>query len=198
MREFTYINIREYLNEEDGEKELADLISAFSCPKNPGVEEFLKEDAIEFTKQHKSVTYLVFSDDNGVLVGYFTITIKPIAVNAAIISNSLEKKFSRMNPLDASSNTYTVAAFLIAQLGKNFYDNADKLISGDELLSLALSVIKDIQYGIGGVLVYLDTEYNERLVSFYSRNGFRKFVAQEIRTFNKTTPEELIQMLKTI
>ena len=59
------INIRKYLalgdDHEAGESALIQLLSGFSCPKNPDVEHFLKKNAIEFTKKNQSVTYLVFS-----------------------------------------------------------------------------------------------------------------------------------------
>lgn len=52
---FFSVNIREYLalgnDEEAGEPALAELLSGFSCPKNPDVERFLKKSAIEFTKR---------------------------------------------------------------------------------------------------------------------------------------------------
>ena len=56
---FMFVNIREYLaqgdNEKVGESELLRMISDFSCPKNPDVEHFLKENLIEFTKKNQSV-----------------------------------------------------------------------------------------------------------------------------------------------
>lgn len=59
-------NIREYLSVKDdkelGEEKLRELLSEFSCEKNADVERFLKEQFIEFTKKHQSVTYLVFSN----------------------------------------------------------------------------------------------------------------------------------------
>lgn len=61
---FFAINIRKYLalgdDHEAGEPALIQLLSGFSCPKNPDVEHFLKKNAIEFTKKNQSVTYLVF------------------------------------------------------------------------------------------------------------------------------------------
>lgn len=49
------INIRVYLNKEEptyiGEENLYELLSDFSCPKNPDVEHFLLHNAIEFTKK---------------------------------------------------------------------------------------------------------------------------------------------------
>ena len=60
---FIVLNIREYLENEDkrlGEETLVQLLSEFSCPLNPDVERFLKEQAIDFAKKHQAVTYLVF------------------------------------------------------------------------------------------------------------------------------------------
>ena len=48
---FFAINIRKYLalgdDHEAGEPALIQLLSGFSCPKNPDVEHFLKKNAIE-------------------------------------------------------------------------------------------------------------------------------------------------------
>ena len=93
MDKFVYINIREYLvydnSSEIGEADLKTAVSDFFCPRNPDVEKFLKRNAVEFTKKHQSVTYLVFSNEDGELVGYFTIAIKPITVNASSVSNTV-------------------------------------------------------------------------------------------------------------
>ena len=59
---FIVLNIREYLENEDkrlGEDTLVQLLSEFSCPLNPDVERFLKQQAIEFAKKHQAVTYIV-------------------------------------------------------------------------------------------------------------------------------------------
>lgn len=86
MDKFSYINIREYLVQDNpggiGEADLQAAISDFSCPRNLDVEHFLKENAIEFTKKNQSVTYLVLSNEDGEVVGYFTIALKPITINA--------------------------------------------------------------------------------------------------------------------
>ena len=50
---FIVLNIREYLENEDkrlGEETLVQLLSEFSCPLNPDVERFLKEQSIDFAK----------------------------------------------------------------------------------------------------------------------------------------------------
>ena len=83
------VNIRAYLDKDEptyiGEESLYDLLSDFSCPKNPDVEYFLLHNAIEFTKKDQSITYLVFDAEDASLVGYFSLTIKPISVRASNI-----------------------------------------------------------------------------------------------------------------
>lgn len=58
---FIVLNIREYLENEDkrlGEDTLVQLLSEFSCPLNPDVERFLKQQAIEFAKNIKQLHIL--------------------------------------------------------------------------------------------------------------------------------------------
>lgn len=70
---FLVTNIRQYLDSDNpklGEEKLIQELSEFSCPKNSDIEQYLKKNAIEFTKKNQSVTYLVFSLNSMALVGY--------------------------------------------------------------------------------------------------------------------------------
>ena len=144
---FFAINIRKYLalgdDQEAGEPALVKLLSGFSCPKNPDVERFLKKSAIAFTKKNQSVTYLVFSKDNGKMLGYFTLALKPLTIRGETVSNTTKRKLLRISELDESSDTYTMSAYLIAQLGKNYTNGANEKITGKELVELAWTVIED-------------------------------------------------------
>lgn len=94
---YSVINIRKMIegdNPELGESNLIELFSEFSCPKNPDVERFLKEQAIDFAKKHQSVTYILLSLEDAALLGYFSITIKPLEVSAEPFSNTMRKKVS--------------------------------------------------------------------------------------------------------
>jgi hypothetical protein len=198
-KQFTVFNIRKYL-QDDGELSEDDLqyiLSEFTCPKNPDVERFLKKNAIEFTKKNQSVTYLVFSNDTAELIGYFTLTIKPIQVNSdSNISKGMLKKISRVSEYDEESETFYLSAFLIAQLGKNFTNGANVKITGKQLLEIAIMHLKELQFKIGGTVVFLEAEENEMLFHFYSeKNGFKTFRTRE--TKNKE-PHKLVQMLKVI
>jgi len=122
--DITVISIHEFLlayeNQELGEKGLKELFAEFFCSKNKDVEQFLKEQSIEFTKKNQSVTYLLFAKKTGSLLGYFTLAIKPISLKAEQFSNTAKRKIARVSQYDEINKTYTLSAYLIAQLGKNF------------------------------------------------------------------------------
>ena len=101
---FFYINIRDYLalgtDDEAGEPELVRTISEFSCPQNPDVANFLKKNAVEFTKKSQSVTYIVFSVESKELLGYFTLALKPLSVRGETVSKTTKRKLLRISELD--------------------------------------------------------------------------------------------------
>ena len=200
LNDITVFNIREYLSAMDnqglGENELKQVLSEFSCKKNLDVERFLKQQSIEFTKKNQSVTYLVFENENATLVGYFTITIKPISINANNFSNTMKRKIARVSELNEVDGTYTLSAYLIAQLGKNFSDNASEKITGKQLLQAAIDTIKELQYMAGGLVLFLEAENNDKLIKFYEEdNQFKKF---STRNGNSNDGQELIQLLKVL
>lgn len=138
---FIVLNIREYIDSEDkrlGKDKLVQILSEFSCPLNPDVERFLKLQAIEFAKKHQAVTYLVLSLEDAELLGYFSITIKPLVVKAESFSNTAKRKLARFSGIDKNEQTYNLAAYLIAQLGKNYNDKVKGRITGQEILEVAI------------------------------------------------------------
>lgn len=198
---FYAVNIREYLalgdDPEAGEPALVKLLSGFSCPKNPDVERFLKNSAIEFTKKNQSVTYVVISVKDGGLLGYFTLALKPLTVRGETVSNTTRKKLLRVSELDEKSDTYTMAAYLIAQLGKNYTNDKNKEISGEELIELAWMVIEEAQYMFGGMVTFLEAENEEKLLSFYSDNRFSQFDTRHTAS-GTNEAHELVQLLRLL
>lgn len=91
-----------------------------------------------------------------------------------------------------------MSANLIGQLSKNFFDNYNELITGDELLKLACDKVKVIQGEIGGRIVYLECEDDPKLIDFYSSNGFVKFGKRKLDRdeLGLMQGEYLVQMLK--
>ena len=197
---YRIINIRRYIGNENpelGEDELLQILSEFSCPMNPDVERFLKYSSIEFTKKNQSVTYLVFSVADGKLLGYFTLALKPLTVRGETVSNTVKRKLLRVSELDKKSDTYTMSAYLIAQLGKNYSENDGKMITGAELLGLAWDKIKATQYMFVGMVTFLEAENEEKLLSFYRNNRFSQFDTRQ--TISDTDEaHELVQLLRLL
>ena len=79
----------------------------------------MKKSAIEFAKKNQSVIYLVFSKQSGELLGYFTLALKSLTVRGKTVSKTVKRKLLRISELDEESDTYTMSAYLIAQLGKS-------------------------------------------------------------------------------
>lgn len=197
---YRIINIRRYIGNENpelGEDELLQILSEFSCPMNPDVERFLKHSSIEFTKKNQSVTYLVFSVADGKLLGYFTLALKPLTVRGETVSNTVKRKLLRVSELDKKSDTYTMSAYLIAQLGKNYSENDGKMITGAELLELAWDKIKATQYMFGGMVTFLEAENEEKLLSFYRNNRFSQFDTRQ-STSDTDESYELVQLLRLL
>ena len=196
---FVIINITDCLEGKIEGFTVADLKEALSefSSIDPNVASFLKKNAQDFARQHKSVTYLVLSSDMTELLGYLTMTIKPITVRSGVMSKTEERAFKKTGRFDEEQNAYTVAAFLIGQLGRNFSASSKNSISGKELLQIALYRLKLIQRGIGGLIVFLEAQGNEKLLSFYGGNGFREFDRRTAFSKNKK-PCELVQLFKIL
>ena len=115
---FVTVNINDYMNnriEGFGEAELKLALSTFSSI-DPRVESFLKNNAEEFARQHKSITHLVLSSSMTELLGFFTLIIKSITVDAKMISRTVERAVKKTGSFDVERNTYTAGAYLIGQL----------------------------------------------------------------------------------
>ena len=167
-------NILNILRKE-GEDFLKIFLASFSCPLNAEIEQFIREKAVDFAKRRLSITYLVTDIEDGEILGYFTLTHKAVIVNEKGFSNTMQKKLARYARLDRQTGNYMASAFLLAQFGKNYGVDDGKRISGAELMRLANDVLVNIQWQIGGGIVYLDCEDKAGLVAFYGKEGFQKF-----------------------
>lgn len=202
MSGYIGVNLRDILLDETlGESAAKSILSSFSCPLNPDVEYFLQNAAIEFSKQSISSTYLIMASfrNTYVLVGYFTLANKIFCIDKDSLPNrKWRSRMAKFGQFDKSIQRYTISAPLIGQLGKNYANGYDKLITGDELLKLALDKVREMQNIVGGKIVYLECEQKDVLIDFYSRNGFVNF---GLRTLDrdetdKLSGESLVQMLR--
>ncbi len=202
MSGYIGINLRDILNDDSlGESVARNVLSSFSCPLNPDVEYFLRHTAIEFSKQSISSTYLVMASykDQYVLCGYFTLANKVFCIEKDSFPNrNWKRRMAKFGQFDRAVQRYTISAPLIGQLGKNYTNGYDKLITGDELLKLALDKVREMQYIVGGKIVYLECEQKEKLIDFYQSNGFVNFGMRTLDRdeTDRLSGESLVQMLR--
>ena len=177
----TAINILDSI-EEIGLDRTKEILAGFSTrgsyrdnPLNEDIEDFLKNNAIQFAKEKKSITYLVLDMEAFLLLGYFTFTHKVIKIPSSVLSNTKKKRVERYAKFDKALNAYPVSAFLIAQFGKNYALNEENRISGNDLMKLVNRELYEVQYRIGGGLKFLECEPDVKLIKFYQNQNFVPF-----------------------
>ncbi|GHU61552.1 hypothetical protein AGMMS49983_01460 [Clostridia bacterium] len=71
------VTLSNYL-EQNTEERTTEILSSFSCPDNQDIENFLKNNAVSFSKQGIAQTHLVSTLHNGenIILGYFALTLK--------------------------------------------------------------------------------------------------------------------------
>ena len=200
MTGYKIVNLKMMLNSL-GEERTKELLSSFSCPLNADVETFFRRKSIDFSKQGFSQTHIVYASykDKPEIVGYFTLANKYITVSSEKISNTLRRRINKFATFDRNIKAYSLSAPLIAQLGKNYTNGLNQLITGDELLKLACDKVSHIQFDLGGKFVYLECEDKQKLLEFYSSNGFCEFDRRFLDCDETGIDGDyLVQMLKYI
>lgn len=198
---YKIINLKDIYNNL-GENRTKEILKEYKCELNNDVEYFLKEKAIEFSKQDISRTFIVMSQYQGkeVIVGYFAIANKSTTIKKFILSNTKRKKLLKYAEYDNENKGYTIALPLIGQLGKNYNNGYNKLITGDILLKFACDKIKETQDILGGRYVFLECEDNKKLKEFYEENGFECFGKRNLEKDERkrNSGEYLLQMLRDL
>lgn len=123
----------------------------------------------------------MFATDDAQLLGYFALTIKPITVSGESFNNTVRKKLSRVSTLNEQEHTYSLAAYLIAQLGKNYADGARERIIGAESLGLALNQIELLQYQAAEWLSSLKQTMRINSSHFMEITGFSPLTGERSR-----------------
>ena len=193
------INLLDLLDEL-GEQELRQSLLKFLCPYNFDVEDFIHNKAIKFAQQGLAAVWLVLASykSQPVPVGYFALATKTIHIDPKKLSSNLRKRISKFSIFNKDIGKFILSSPLIGQLGKNYAYGFDKLIKGDELLTIACNTVKEGQRIFGGRTVYLECENVPALVEFYKRNGFIEFGSRCLDREEKITlkGKSLIQLIK--
>jgi len=199
MTGFIQVNLSDIL-EELGEDRVSAILADFSCPMNEDVQDFLKNKAVEFSKQGFSKTHLVFASyrNEYKLAGYYTLATKTIHVKKNILSKTMQKRVAKFSTFDTELKQYILPTILIGQLGKNYAEGINNQIKGTDLLNMACEEVRKVQKVIGGRFVYLECEDVNDLRNFYKQNGFNEFGRrpldkEEVKILNG---ECLIQLIR--
>jgi hypothetical protein len=149
--------------------ELNASLHLFSC-KDKDVENFLKTKAFEFDLRNKSRTYLILEKEpfvKGIIkvLAYFTLSLKILEFEPSISKNLIK------NIDGFSKNINSVAVMLIGQFGKD--EILAKNINGNAFFDICLGIIGNVQNLIGGRMVLVECLPLEKIVAFYSKNGFK-------------------------
>ena len=181
-----------------GEVAVWEAVGDFSCRYNPEIDNYLRSRAVDFTRKSMTISHLVFDDVTGLCVGYFALTHKPVIFQADKLSATQRKRIERFARLDGETGCYTVSAFLIAQIGKNYLAQNGELISGVALLDLAKDELLVAKQKIGGQIVFVEMEHgNEQLAKFYADNGFVLFGSRDdIEDGKPITYDQLFLFMK--
>ena len=181
-----------------GEKRLQEILDEFECNKNIEVEKFLKEKAIQLSKQGISKTYIVTTliDEDNIIVGYFSIANKMTKMKKDFFGGRTKRRFERFAETNKNTDMYFDSLPLIGQLGKNFSNNYDQYITGDILLRLACNQVREVQKMIGGRFVFLECEDIPKLRNFYEDNGFMCYNKRMLDKYeSESNVKYLLQMI---
>lgn len=196
---YNLVNLSDML-EQLGEQRVEAILSPFSCSHNKDVEQFLHNKAILFAKQGIARTFLLFASHRNEmqLIGYFTLANKVLTVDPSVLSSNDRRRINRFGEYNSAIKKYQISAPLIGQLGKNFSNGYNTLVTGDELLKMACDKAREAQMIIGGRIIYLECEDTPNLIGFYNRNGFRNLGKRPLDKDERTlmTGEYLLQMLR--
>jgi len=162
---YRIIALEDLLSCENGEDIFHEAAQNFSCPLNEDVEHFLKQTALTNQRMGISRTSLIYTNDKPepLLLGYYSLALQVLDLSN-ISSKTMRKKitgFKRENKLGA-------AIYLIGQLGKNYNQQANLLITGKEIFMLAMQDILDARGNVGGRIVVVECKNEEHLRNFYA------------------------------
>lgn len=150
-----------------------EILSDFSCPLNPDVEYFIHHKAYDFERVGLARTYLVFAQPSRgetYLVAVYALGQSNVELSNDLKSRHKKKMFGTSYPIGKNIKT-----LLIGQLSKNYTNDYDKYITGDILMNLIFSRIKDIHMIFPSVVTHIDCKDEPHLKKFYEKHGFKLF-----------------------
>lgn len=109
----------------------------------------------------------------------------------------MAKRIARVSNETAEAETFTLSAYLIAQLEKNYAAPKESRISGRTLLEMAEETILQLRHMAGGGIQFLEREESDFLMKFYTECGYMEFDTRFSES-DAGTSHTLYQMLRKI
>ena len=148
------------------------IIEEFDFNGNQDMLDYFSKLALKDELDNKTRSFIVEAPNSSSdLLGVFSLTLKVIKMDD--LSSSQKKKLLISGKRSAAKHISEIPAILIAQFGKNY--NADKRISGDDLMDLVLIQIQKAREIIGGQTIVLDSVNHDKVINFYENFGFTKY-----------------------
>ena len=174
------ISLKRLIEQLEEDKELKPLLSSFSCSQDEDIEHFLHSRAIEFERLSKSRTYLILDQDelttkkitDLTIYGYISLALKILTVPIST-SNRVRKELDGLSAKIHGEQIGDFPCYLIGQLSRNSNVPHDSL-SGEEVLGFAQDVISTAVEAVGGRYMMIECRDTEKLINFYSANGFKE------------------------
>ena len=161
------------INQKIGKDDIMKILSDFSCPLNPDVEYFMHKKAYDFERVGLARTYLVFAQPRihcTHLVAIYSLGQSDVKLSDDIRSSHKKKMFGTTYPIGRNIKT-----LLIGQLAKNYTNGYNNYITGDILMGLVFSRIRDIHMMFPSIVTHIDCKDDEHLRKYYERYGFKLF-----------------------
>ncbi len=142
-------------------------LSSFTCTKNPDVQDFLRTKCISFQKKNSTRTYLLISEKDKRILGYYRLALKSVFLEPKIFPSNIRRLTNIMKHEDCE----LVNAFLIGQIGRDDqYTSKD--ISLTDFLDIIISQIEDVRKVVGGASILVEVSDEPKLIKKYQEYGF--------------------------
>lgn len=161
------------INQQIGKSEIDNILSDFSCPLNPDVESFIHYKAYDFERIGLARTYLVFAQlDSGLT---YWVAVYVLGQSDVELASDLKPKHRKKMLGTSYPVGNNIKTLLIGQLAKNYTNGYNQYISGDTLMGLVFSRIKDIHTTFPSVVTHIDCKDEPHLRAYYEKHGFHLF-----------------------
>lgn len=159
----------------DSEKELIRALKMFKCYKDPDIEDFLNNKAIDFLENDICRVYLILNEDefdnNKIKIeAYFTLSLRALGFEDDV-SKSTRKKLTGFKDRDLTE------FILVGQLGKHIEKEEDRIFQSEIKINTILDYIFEVIYSINEwipchtVLVECSEDVHNK--GIYQSEGFK-------------------------